>query len=278
MATITAGSSKTFTAQVDNSSFVVIAPGGSIGQVVDQDGNIQPIGPNGTRRTFGPLNELQSITVSMQIGNADVELNGWSGGIPITAETNSSGQTVLDDASRDVLGNSISIFSPPTQNTAGILLAAYAANMAGGGVVQLPSAAISLEAPLPLYDGVKYRGAAKVVTFPGIPDGRMIPSSGTILTGNGTFPAFALNDTDLASPFANSAAFSAAGVVDCGISDVVLDGFTFGIKAGAKYNPSCWWSTFERIKVLNSTQWGVWFENFQHCVFNDIITIDGAVG
>ena len=106
MATITAGSSKTFTAQVDNSSFVVIAPGGSIGQVVDQNGNIQPIGPNGTRRTFGPLNELQSITVSMQIGNASVELNGWSGGIPITAETNSTGQTVLDDASRAAAGNS----------------------------------------------------------------------------------------------------------------------------------------------------------------------------
>lgn len=106
MATITAGSSKTFTAQVDNSSFVVIAPGGSIGQVVDQDGNIQPIGPNGTRRTFGPLNELQSITVSMQIGNASVELNGWSGGIPITAETNSTGQTVLDDASRAALSAS----------------------------------------------------------------------------------------------------------------------------------------------------------------------------
>jgi len=106
MATITAGSSKTFTAQVDNSSFVVIAPGGSIGQVVDQNGNIQPIGPNGTRRTFGPLNDLQSITVSMQIGNASVELNGWSGGIPITAETNSTGQTVLDDASRAVVRNS----------------------------------------------------------------------------------------------------------------------------------------------------------------------------
>ena len=103
MATITAGSSKTFTAQVDNSSFVVIAPGGSIGQVVDQNGNIQPIGPNGTRRTFGPLNELQSITVSMQIGNSSVELNGWSGGIPITAETNSTDQTVLDDASRAAL-------------------------------------------------------------------------------------------------------------------------------------------------------------------------------
>jgi len=188
------------------------------------------------------------------------------------------GTEVLDDADRSVVGNSISIFSPATTDTAGILIAAYAAKMAGGGIVQLPSATIALEAPLPFYDGVKYRGAAKVVTFPGIPDGRMIPSSGTVLTGNGTFPAFAVNDTDLASPLANSAAFSAAGVVDCGISDVVLDGFTFGIKAGALYNPSCWWSYFERIVVLNSTQWGVWFENFQHCVFNGIITVDATVG
>lgn len=100
MTAVTAGTSKTFTAQVDGSAFVVIAPGGAVGSVIDQNGNTQAIDPNGTRRTFGPLNELQSITVSMQIGNASVELNGWSGGMPITAETNSSGQTVLDDASR----------------------------------------------------------------------------------------------------------------------------------------------------------------------------------
>jgi len=100
MTAVTAGTSKTFTAQVDGSAFVVIAPGGAVGSVIDQNGNTQAIDPNGTRRTFGPLRELQSITVSMQIGNASVELNGWSGGMPITAETNSSGQTVLDDASR----------------------------------------------------------------------------------------------------------------------------------------------------------------------------------
>jgi len=104
MTAVTAGTSKTFTAQVDGSAFVVIAPGGAVGSVIDQNGNTQAIDPNGTRRTFGPLRELQSITVSMQIGNASVELNGWSGGIPITAETNSTGQTVLDDASRAALG------------------------------------------------------------------------------------------------------------------------------------------------------------------------------
>ena len=103
MTAVTAGTRKTFTAQVDGSAFVVIAPGGAVGSVIDQNGNTQAIDPNGTRRTFGPLNELQSITVSMQIGNASVELNGWSGGIPITAETNASGQTLLDDASRAAL-------------------------------------------------------------------------------------------------------------------------------------------------------------------------------
>jgi len=106
MTAVTAGTSKTFTAQVDGSAFVVIAPGGAVGSVIDQNGNTQAIDPNGTRRTFGPLRELQSITVSMQIGNASVELNGWSGGMPITAETNSSGQTVLDDASRAALASS----------------------------------------------------------------------------------------------------------------------------------------------------------------------------
>lgn len=103
MTAVTAGTSKTFTAQVDGSAFVVIAPGGAVGSVIDQNGNTQAIDPNGTRRTFGPLRELQSITVSMQIGNASVELDGWSGGIPITAETNSTGQTVLDDASAPVV-------------------------------------------------------------------------------------------------------------------------------------------------------------------------------
>ena len=227
--------------------------------------------------TYGPFSAVGVARITATVRDGAYEVSDGQP-IPIDTALAASGQTVLDDASRATLGNSISIFSPPTSDTAGILIAAYAAKVAGGGLVQLPDAAIALDAPIPLYNGVKYRGAAKVVTFPGIPDGRMIPSSGTILTGNGTFPAFALNDSDLASPLANSAAFSSAGVVDCGISDVILDGFSFGVKAGAKYNPSCWWSAFERIKVLNSTQWGVWFENFQHCVFNDIITIDGAVG
>lgn len=106
MTAVTAGTSKTFTAQVDGSAFVVIAPGGAVGSVIDQNGNTQAIDPNGTRRTFGHLRELQSITVSMQIGNASVELDGWSGGIPITAETNEFGQTVLDDASRAALNAS----------------------------------------------------------------------------------------------------------------------------------------------------------------------------
>lgn len=107
MTAVTAGTSKTFTAQVDGSAFVVIAPGGAVGSVIDQNGNTQAIDPNGTRRTFGPLRELQSITVSMQIGNASVELNGWSGGMPITAETKSSGQTVLDDASRAAVSGGV---------------------------------------------------------------------------------------------------------------------------------------------------------------------------
>ena len=224
---------------------------------------------------FGPYAANAKLIVRAVSGPASYSINQP---IAITGRQNSTGQTVLDDASREVVGNSISIFSPPTSDTSGILVAAYAARMAGGGIVQLPNATIPLSASLPLYSGVKYRGAAKVITYPGIPDGRMFPASGTVLTGNGTFPAFALNETDLGSPLANGAAFSAAGVTDCGISDVVLDGFTFGVKAGALYNPSCWWSYFERIVVLNSTQWGVWFENFQHCVFNDIITVDASVG
>ena len=59
MTAVTAGTSKTFTAQVDGSAFVVIAPGGAVGSVIDQNGDTQAIDPNGTRRTFGPLNELQ---------------------------------------------------------------------------------------------------------------------------------------------------------------------------------------------------------------------------
>jgi hypothetical protein len=71
MTTVAAGASQTFTAGISGVIYTVTVEGGSIGQVTGQGGPVA-LSPSGTRRGFGPLDAGQSITVSMQIGSANV--------------------------------------------------------------------------------------------------------------------------------------------------------------------------------------------------------------
>jgi len=267
MATITAGSSKTFTAQVDNSSFVVIAPGGSIGQVVDQNGNIQPIGPNGTRRTFGPLNDLQSITVSMQIGNASVELNGWSGGIPITAETNSTGQTVLDDASRAVFGNTWSVFTPPTDDYIGIEIAQSAAFVSGGGVVHLKAVTYDIGSnTIQPRNGVALVGSGYTLNT-----GNSVVA-GTILQGDGTAPVIGHNWVDGVTPPASIPEIRSGVCYRPEVRNLAIKGGTYGIKAGALYKGGCYFGVLSGLHVEDCSEWAIWLENWQYSTIEHIYT------
>lgn len=164
-------------------------------------------------------------------------------------------------------------------DTIAIQAAALAAFNAGGGVVQLPAVSIYLTAALPIYNGVFYQGAGWVLN-PGagsfqIPDGQGTSlSSGTILNPvtSGTIDAFDFNSVDAGSdPYGgNQGAASRAMAYGFGISNLAMQNFAYGIKIGAKYTAGGCYCKFSNLIAINCTQWGFWFENMLHPVFDTL--------
>lgn len=162
------------------------------------------------------------------------------------------------------------VYVPHTQDTSGILVAAYAAKMAGGGVVKLPGVAITLSASLPLYSGVTYRGVMPAVTYPiNPPDSQFTYSGGTRLIGNGTFAAFSANDTDRGSP---NAIFGSDAISNAYVENMVISGFTRGISAGAVNAMGLMHGGLQNLFIEDCTEWGVFAANFMHCDIQRIWT------
>lgn len=144
-----------------------------------------------------------------------------------------------------------------------------------GGTVIVPAGTIQLTSPLPIYQGVKYQFVVPVMrpvqeaTPQYLGDMEWNFIGGTVLQGNGTFPAFAANDTDLANP---ASPIGATQISNVGIVDVGLDNFTSAIRIGAKNTMGVVWSEFRNIYIKRCSEWGVRFVNFQHCVFDNIKT------
>lgn len=170
-----------------------------------------------------------------------------------------------------------SSFIPSVLTTAGISAAALAASTAGGGVVVLPAQTITLTGSLPLYSNVIYSGAGYALV-----SASAAPTSGTILSGDGTFPAFyfvgiaggsaaqaTLGDLGSAASQPTWAAAFASGV---GVRNMAFNNFSYAIKAGAFYNPSFRYSKFENLFAYSCTQFGFWFENFQEVQFTGLTT------
>jgi hypothetical protein len=164
-------------------------------------------------------------------------------------------------------------------DTAAIQATALAAFNAGGGVVQLPSATIYLNSALPMYNGVIYNGRGWTL-YPGagtnqIPDGQGVSvTAGTILqpVTNGAFDAFDFNNVDASSdPYLGvQGDASRAMVYGCGIKNLAMQNFANGVKIGARYTAGACFATFSNLIALNCTQWGFWFENCLHPVFNTL--------
>lgn len=68
---IAAGQSRTFTATVQDQLFVVTTNGGAVGSISGAASAL--FGPNPMRRSFGPLNVGQQLTVAVQVGEALVD-------------------------------------------------------------------------------------------------------------------------------------------------------------------------------------------------------------
>jgi hypothetical protein len=156
-----------------------------------------------------------------------------------------------------------------------IRTAASAANAGGGGIVKIPAGSITLASALPMYNGVIYEGVPCRMDSRG---GQTVGIGGTILNGNGTFNGFEYHPTDLGTPPTVEATFLDGMVQGAGILDVTIVNCTNGIKIGALYNPGANSCRFERVNIINCTQWGIWIENHAGCHFDMMNIINCAGG
>lgn len=159
------------------------------------------------------------------------------------------------------------IFLPASTSTADIIAAAVAAS-AIGGIVQLPGQIITLTSSLPLLPGITYQGCGYNLSPAGGPQ----LTGGTILQGDGTFPAFAGNATDLAAPYGSSAALLGSWICCTEIAFLGINNFTYGVKLGALYQGGTQWGYFHDMYITNCNQWGMWVENSAQCSFERIST------
>ncbi len=159
---------------------------------------------------------------------------------------------------------------------ASVRAAALSAFNAGGGIVTIPPVTIQLFSPLPLYPGVTYQGTGWQASEIG---GQIAaPGAGTVLVGDGTFDCFDFNSVDGDVAPTNYAKFIAGLCLSPGLSGLTIVNFAYGIKVGALYMPGMQYALFERLNIINCTQWGIWAENVMNSRFNDINVINCAVG
>lgn len=173
-------------------------------------------------------------------------------------------------------------FAPPTNDYIGIQVAISAAIVCGGGFVNLGATTYDIGAnTLPLVSGVHYRGQGWTINgYAGIPDSEQIGSvtlGGTVVRNDGTVPVFAANITPRAQPYGSTqaaqAAFSAAGITNCGITGVAIKGGTYGIQLGADLEAGGFYNKFDNILIVGATRWGAWFENCLHNFYDRIYAL-----
>jgi len=159
---------------------------------------------------------------------------------------------------------------------AGILAAVSAATAAGGGIILLPNADITLTAPLPVRSSLIYKGVPMKITYTNGYDGQnnLPPSgdgNGTILRGDGTFNGFEANAVDATVGFNGTGNDTAnAALTNCGIEDVALVNFLNGVKIGARCQAGPFYSTFRNIYAFGCVNWGLYFENGIHNSYHRI--------
>lgn len=163
--------------------------------------------------------------------------------------------------------SSANVYVPPLLTTAGIQASINAAASAGGGTVMLPAKTITLTGPLTLATCVSIIGAGWAVQAGG---SAQTVVAGTILQGDGTFPCFQYNQTDLGSPYATAALLTGSLIEGISIQNLCISNFSYGIKIGALYQGGCQHSYFNNLYVISCTSWGVWIENFQSTIFNAV--------
>lgn len=175
------------------------------------------------------------------------------------------------------------VFYCETEDEAGILDAITRVRAAGSGTIMLPNREITITAPLPVESGLYYQGVLPKLNFGGIPDlynQRPVGGvgNGTVLRGDGTFNIFEGNTVDRTAVYGSTEAFADAGISGFGIDSVAIIGGLNGIRVGARAMPGLFYSELRNVFVYDCEQWGVWLENFQHCIVSNLQVFDNKVG
>jgi hypothetical protein len=171
-----------------------------------------------------------------------------------------SSPIMFDDALSQIF------FIPTALTTAAVIAAAQAASVVGGAIVQLPPGTLTLTQSLPLLSGVTYNGCGYNLSNSGSP----VLTGGTIIQGNGTFPLFAANSTDLGAPYTTQAQLLNSWINCPEVSNMGLSNGSYGIKCGALYQGGCEYGYFHGLFIQNCTAWGMWMENVAQCSFERI--------
>jgi hypothetical protein len=153
----------------------------------------------------------------------------------------------------------------PSDATEAAIRAVHAAAVAagGGGTILLPDAVIALTEPLPVASGVGYQGVQPVLNYLNdtLPDSGWDFVGGTVLAGDGSFPAFAANDADLGSP---SATITADCITGWRCEHIGFTGFSRAISIGAVNNIGLQFSTVHDLFIRDCSDWGIFLANFMH--------------
>lgn len=175
------------------------------------------------------------------------------------------------------------VFYPPTDDYAGILIAANAAKAAGGGVVQLKPIVYNLAGPLPLLKNVLYRGSGapwRMVSHDADGGTRLIGDAQKVNSRwvGGTFNAFEWNPIDRGAPHANGDDYKGSEQFGAGVKDLVIEQCAYGIKAGALYDGGCAQFRLDNVVVLRCSEWGVWMENCDAPQVGTVTCMDNQKG
>jgi len=179
---------------------------------------------------------------------------------------------------------SASVFFPPTDDYAGILLASYAAWQAGGGIVQLKPIVYNLTGPLPLRKNVLYRGVAapwRMFGHESIDGGTRLIGDAQLVNARwvgGTFNAFEWNAVDRGAPHVDGNAFKGSEEFGAGVKDLIIEQCAYGIKAGALYEGGCAQFRLDNVVVLRCSEWGVWMENCDSPQVGTVTCMDNQKG
>lgn len=159
---------------------------------------------------------------------------------------------------------------------AGIRAAYNNAVAAGGGIILIPAATITLTSSLPWSSGITYKGSSYQVSQLTVALGGSY--GGTILQGDGTFTAIAANSTDQITAPSSYSTWINGMVKGGGFEDISFYNFTDGIKIGALYNPGCQFTTFRNLHFDTCSNVALDLENCQECVIDHIYIESGGAG